>query len=71
MAPISLGAGIMILAQQVRFDVNPEEKLIWDREITPSLGYTAFAILLLAAVCCAGIVGGIAPADLAGMTVLP
>ena len=60
----------MISAQQVQFDVTLAE-LIPAGEITPSLGYTAFAILLLAAVCCAGIVGGTPPADLAGMTVLP
>ncbi len=70
MAPPLIGAGAVIVAQQVRSDVHLEE-LIREREVTPSLGDSAFAILPLAAICCAGIVGGDAPGDLAWMTALP
>ena len=59
----------MALAQQARLDANPVEVSGYD--VTPSLGYTGFAILLLVGVYFGAVSSGTSPGDLPVMTVLP
>jgi hypothetical protein len=59
----------MAIAQDTRTEATQDEVGYYD--ISPSLGYSAFAILLLIGIYCAAKSCGTTPGDLALMTVLP
>jgi hypothetical protein len=59
----------MAIAQQSRIETTEDEVGYYD--ITPSLGYSAFAILLLIGIIWAAKCCGTTPGDLALMSVLP
>jgi hypothetical protein len=59
----------MEIAEQGRFETVESE--VRHRDATILLGYSIFAIVLLIAICFGSMSSGIAPGDLASMTVFP
>jgi hypothetical protein len=64
-----IGDSTMAIAQQTQIEATPDEVGYYD--ITPSLGYSAFVILLLIGIYWAARSCGTTPGDLALMAVLP
>ena len=59
----------MEIAQQTRFETTQRE--VRSHDLTILLGYAVFAILLLIGIYWGAMASGVAPGDLASMTVFP
>jgi hypothetical protein len=68
-APDTLEIKIMEIAQRTEFETAQRKVRSYDAAIL--LGYTAFGIVLLAGIYWGSVSSGIAPGDLASMTVFP
>jgi hypothetical protein len=64
-----IGDKQMQIAQQTRFETAQRE--VRSHDVMILLGYTAFAILLLIGIYWGSLASGLAPSDLASMTVFP